>query len=53
MSVAVSGLMDGMNYFFIISRSRLAAVNNKKILSRFHFYFFLKHGNRLSAGLLT
>ena len=50
MSVAVSGLTDGMNYFFIISRPRSVAVNNKKNCPDFTFIFLLKQGNRLSAG---
>ena len=56
MLVAVSGLMDGMNFYFIISRSHSAALNNNNKLtnlSRFHFYFFSKTRKSFVGGTVN
>ena len=42
--------MDGINYFFIISRSRLAAVNNKKKFVQISFLFLSKTWKSFVGG---
>ena len=53
MSVVVSGLTDGMNYFFIISRSRSAALNNNKKIVQISLLFFSKTRKSFVGGTVN